>query len=164
MPTISYDQSAIIMTERFAIQRVMINRGPVMRSTKELFTNIRRMSSPKGLTEEDYHEIEFPSYMKSIMDERGIKPSELIVQMNMEKSYFYQILKGRRAPGRDFLIHLSFLLKLNLDETQRLLKIANRPPLYPRIRKDAAVIYAITHKMTYEKYEALIASLEEEHD
>ena len=32
--------------------------------------------------------------------------------MNMEKSYFYQILKDRRAPGREFLIHLSFLLKL----------------------------------------------------
>lgn len=50
---------------------------------------------------------------------------------NMEKSYFYQILKGRRAPGLDFLIKLAFVLKLNLDETQRLLKIANRQPLYP---------------------------------
>lgn len=135
-----------------------------MRSTRELFTNIRRMSSPKELEKDDFDEIGFPTYLKAVMNERGIRPSDLIVQMNMEKSYFYQILKGRRAPGRDFLIHLSFLLKLNLDETQRLLKIANRPPLYPRIRKDAAVIYAITHKMTYEKYEALIASLEEEHD
>lgn len=147
--------------EYFVIE---IHRGPVMRSTRELFTNIRRMSSPKELEKDDFDEMGFPTYLKAVMNERGIRPSDLIVQMNMEKSYFYQILKGRRAPGRDFLIHLSFLLKLNLDETQRLLKIAKRQPLYPRSKKDAAVIYAITHKMNYEKYEALIDSLEGEHD
>ena len=111
-----------------------IPRGPAMRTTRELFTNIRRMVSPKELDKEDFDDMDFPAYLKNVMNERGIKPSDLIVQMNMEKSYFYQILKGRRAPGRDFLIHLSFLLKLNLDETQKLLKIANRQPLYLKKR------------------------------
>ena len=83
-----------------------------MRTTRELFTNIRRMESPKELDKEDFDDVDFPAYLKNVMNERGIKPSDLIVQMNMEKSYFYQILKGRRAPGREFLIHLSFLLKL----------------------------------------------------
>ena len=133
-----------------------------MRTTRELFTNIRRMASPKELDKEDFDDVDFPAYLQNVMNERGIKPSDLIVQMNMEKSYFYQILKGRRAPGREFLIHLSFLLKLNLDETQRLLKMANRQPLYPRLKKDAAVIYGITHKMDYEEYEELLQSLEHE--
>ena len=131
-----------------------------MRTTRELFTNIRRMTSPKELDKEDFDDVDFPAYLKNVMNERGIKASDLIVQMNMEKSYFYQILKGRRAPGREFFIHLSFLLKLNLDETQRLLKMANRQPLYPRCKKDAAVIYGITHKMDYEEYEELLQSLE----
>ena len=131
-----------------------------MRTTRELFTNIRRMASPKELDKEDFDDVDFPAYLKNVMNEWGIKPSDLIVKMNMEKSYFYQILKGRRAPGREFLIHLSFILKLNLDETQRLLKMANRQPLYPRLKKDAAVIYGITHKMDYEEYEELLQSLE----
>ena len=38
----------------------------------------------------------------------------------MEKSYFYQMLKDRRAPGREFLIHLSFLL--NLIQRQQITK------------------------------------------
>ena len=135
-----------------------------MRTTRELFTNIRRMASPKELDKEDFDDVDFPAYLKNVMNERGIKASDLIVQMNMEKSYFYQILKGRRAPGREFLIHLSFLLKLNLDETQRLLKMANRQPLYPRLKKDAAVIYGITHKMDYEEYEELLQSLEHEQE
>ena len=135
-----------------------------MRTTRELFTNIRRMASPKELDKEDFDDVDFPAYLKNVMNERGIKPNDLIVQMNMEKSYVYQILKGRRAPGREFLIHLSFLLKLNLDETQRLLKMANRQPLYPRLKKDAAVIYGITHKMDYEEYEELLQSLEHEQE
>lgn len=134
-----------------------------MRSTRELVTSIKRMSSPNELSREEFSVIDFPSYIKELMNEHNIKPRELIVQLNMEKSYFYQILKGRRAPGRDFLIKLAFVLKLNLDETQRLLKIANRQPLYPRVKKDAAAIYAISHKMNYEKYEELIDSLEVEH-
>lgn len=134
-----------------------------MRSTKELLTNIRKMSSPSDLFQESFTEVDFPTYLKEVMKERNIKPRDLILQLNMEKSYFYQMLKGRRAPGRDILIKLSFLLKMNLDETQRLLKIAGRQPLYPRNRKDAAAIYAITHKMNYERYEALMESLEGEH-
>ena len=134
-----------------------------MRSTKELFTNIRKMSSPSDLFQESFTEVDFPTYLKEVMKERNIKPRDLILQLNMEKSYFYQVLKGRRAPGRDILIKLSFFLKMNLDETQRLLKIAGRQPLYPRNRKDAAAIYAITHKMNYERYEALMESLEGEH-
>lgn len=135
-----------------------------MKTTRELVTNIRHMSSPRDLSGEEYEEVDFPTYLKELLQDRGIKSRDLIVKLNMEKSYFYQILKGRRALGRDFLIHLSFLLKMNLDETQRLLKIANRQPLYPRVKRDAAAIYAITHKMPYEKYEELIESLEGEQD
>lgn len=135
-----------------------------MRSTRELLTSIRRMSSPDGLSREDYEELDFPTYIKMVMNERNLKPRDLIVKLNMEKSYFYQILKGRRAPGRELLLKLSFIFNMNLDETQRMLKIANRQPLYPRNRKDAAAIYAITHKMDYDEYEALLNSMEVEQD
>lgn len=134
-----------------------------MRSTKELVTSIKRMLSPSELSDEEFSGIDFPTYMKQVMDEKNVKPRELIIQMNMEKSYFYQILKGRRAPGRDFLIKFAFLLRMNLDDTQRLLKIANRQPLYPRNKKDAAAIYAITHKLNYKRYEELLNSLEDDH-
>ena len=134
-----------------------------MRSTKELVTSIKRMLSPSELSDEEFSGIDFPTYMKQVMDEKNVKPRELIIQMNMEKSYFYQILKGRRAPGRDFLIKFAFLLLMNLDDTQRLLKIANRQPLYPRNKKDAAAIYAITHKLNYKRYEELLNSLEDDH-
>ena len=135
-----------------------------MRNTKELITNIKRMSSPDELLKEDYREIDFPTYIKEEMKEHNIKPRDIIVQLNMEKSYFYQIMKGRRAPRRDFLLKFAFLLHMNLDETQQLLEIAHRTPLYPRNKKDAAAIYAITHKMNYEQYETILETLEDEHE
>ena len=49
-----------------------IPRGPAMRTTRELFTNIRHMSSPKELEKEDFDEIDFPAYLKAVMNERGV--------------------------------------------------------------------------------------------
>lgn len=131
-----------------------------MKSTRELFTNIRRMKSAEDLSGEDYSGVELSSYLKELMEEHHLKPKDLIVKLYMEKSYLYQILKGRRIPNRDFLIQFSFLLQLNLVETQRLLAIAGRQTLYPRNRKDAAIIYAITHHMSLEEYQAFIEALE----
>ena len=48
-----------------------------------------------------------------------------------------------------------------MEETQRLLKIAGRQPLYARERRDAAVLYALTHGLTVEKTDALLESLGE---
>ena len=59
-----------------------------MRTTRELFTNIRRMTSPKELDKEDFDDVDFPAYLKNVMNERGIKASDLIVQMNMKNPIF----------------------------------------------------------------------------
>lgn len=130
-----------------------------MKSTKELITNIRCMKSRKDLFGEDYSKIELSPYLKEQMKEHHLKPKDLIVRLNMEKSYLYQILKGRRVPSRDFLIRFAVLIRLNVDETQRLLSIAGRQPLYPRNRGDAAIIYAITHRMSLEEYQDFIDTL-----
>lgn len=135
-----------------------------MKNTRELLTSIRRMSSPDSLQSDDYKDIDFPTYINGIMKENNIKPTDLILHLNIEKSYLYQILKGRRAPGREFLIDFSIYIGLTLDDTQRLLKIGQRQPLYPRNRKDAAIIYAITHKMNLEKYKDFISTMENSND
>ena len=67
-----------------------------------------------------------------------------------------------RTPTRNFLLRLSLLLRLSESETQRLLKIAGRPPLYARKRRDAAVLYGLIHGLTVEETDALLHSLNEE--
>lgn len=135
-----------------------------LKNTRELFTDIRHMKSPENLESEEYRQIDHVTYIKQLMEEHEVKPKDLIIRLNVERSYLYQILKGRRAPGRDFLLRFARLLQLNLEETQRLLKIAQRQPLYPRNKRDAAIIYAITHKLKLEEFDSFIESLENEYE
>ena len=52
-------------------------------------------------------------------------------------------------------------LSLSLEETQRLLVLGSCGALYPGLRRDAAVIYALSHDLSPEETEELLASLPE---
>lgn len=90
-------------------------------------------------------EVNLPKRLKKMMNEKGFCTTELIQKTNIEKSYFYQILNGRRTPSRDKLLRIAFVMELNLSETQKLLLAADKSILYPRRRRDAALISCI-HK------------------
>ena len=79
----------------------------------------------------------------------------------MSKSYGYQILRGERVPGRDILLRTALALGLSLKETQRLLAVGGCGALYPRVRRDAAVIFALNQKMSLLQAEELLSSLPE---
>lgn len=53
-------------------------------------------------------------------------------------------------------------MHLTLDETQYLLKLALRGELYPRNRRDAALIYCIQHKLNLIDTELMLDQLGEE--
>ena len=50
---------------------------------------------------------------------------------------------------------------LSLKETQRLLAVGGCGALYPRVRRDAAVIFALNQKMSLLQAEELLSSLPE---
>ena len=87
--------------------------------------------------------------------------SEWIAAADISKSYGYQVLRGERIPGRDILLRTALSLSLGLKETQRLLMLGGCGALYPKIRRDAAVIFALNQKMTLLETEDLLASLPE---
>ena len=80
---------------------------------------------------------------------------------DVSKSYGYQNLRGERVPGRDILLRTALSLGLSLKEAQRLLAVGGCGALYPRVRRDAAVIFALNQKMTLLQAEELLASLPE---
>ena len=82
--------------------------------------------------------------------EKGLAHADIIRKLNVERSYGYQILNGKRVPTRIQIIKLSFLLKLTLEETQKLLKAAKKEILYARNMTDAKAIYAIEHNLDFD--------------
>ena len=85
----------------------------------------------------------FTRYIRKLIHTKKKSASLLIRKTNIEKSYFYQILNGRRKPGRDKIILIAIALGLTKDETQKLLKIGKEGSLYAKDKRDIVIQYCI---------------------
>lgn len=133
-----------------------------MKSTEELIKLLENIDIEEFKKEEAFQNIDFPAYLNEILNQHNLQAKDIIMKLNMERSYAYQILNGRRKPTRNFLIRISFLCKLSVDDTQKLLSAANRPILYPRNRFDAAVLYCIQHRLSEDELNELLKDIKEE--
>jgi transcriptional regulator with XRE-family HTH domain len=102
-----------------------------------------------------------PSYLTELLQVHGYTIAQVIQRANLSKSFVYQIFSGARVPNRDILIRIAFAIKLNLEETQRLLTISCRGALYPRIRRDAAIIFCLQKRCTLEQTSELLEEIGE---
>ena len=132
-----------------------------MKSTKELEHQIRESTTAQALAGDDYVSPSLPIYLNSLLHRHGLTIQDVVVACNLDRSYSYQLFNGTRRPSREFLLRLALLLKLGEEEAQRLLKIAGRQPLYARNRRDAVVLYALTHGLTAKKTDELLEELGE---
>lgn len=85
----------------------------------------------------------FLCYFQNLPEVQTMDEAELIRKSGIERTYGYQILNGRRAPGRDKIIALCLAAGVALKETQRSLEAAGLAPLYSRSRRDAVLIYCV---------------------
>ena len=72
----------------------------------------------------------------------------LAKQSGISEVYLHQVFSGRRTPSRNRLLCLCFGLGASVDEAQDLLRHARLAPLYSRDRRDAIVIFGLSHNMT----------------
>ena len=104
----------------------------------------------------------FDPTQRELLRRHNRSVQDVVVACGLDRSYGYQLFNGTRKPTRNFLLRLALLLKLGEAGTQRLLKIAERQPLYARNRRDAAVLYGLTHNLTADETQELLAGLGEE--
>ena len=127
-------------------------------TTSKLLTMIRGAETFEEATE--YHararDPVFSETLYETMTQRGLTPAEVIRMSGIERSYYYHILNGNRMPGRNVVLRLGFCLKLNLNEMNHMLTLAGLSALYPRIRRDAALIFAVQHKYTMQQANDLL--------
>ena len=94
-----------------------------------------------------------PDYLQQLLDERGLRRPEVVRQAGINPTFGYQIFVGQRNPSRNKLLQLAFAMKLSLRETNRLLRAGGCNELYCKNRRDAIVIFAISHGYTLQKTE-----------
>ena len=96
---------------------------------------------------------ELPEVLSRYIKEKEMTKADVIRALNVARNYGYQILNGTRPVTRNILLQISLILKLDIDQINYLLRLAEKPQLYVRNIVDARVFYAVKHNMGY--YEAL---------
>ena len=102
------------------------------------------------LTENDasFRDVPLQEAIQRILDEKGMSKAQLAKQSGISEVYLHQLFSGRRFPSRSRLLCLCFGLGATVDEAQSLLQQARHAPLYSRDRRDAIIIFALSHHMT----------------
>ncbi len=102
------------------------------------------------LTENDasFRDVPLQEAIQRIFDEKGMSKAQLAKQSGISEVYLHQLFSGRRFPSRSRLLCLCFGLGATVDEAQSLLQQARHAPLYSHDRRDAIIIFALSHHMT----------------
>ena len=102
------------------------------------------------LTENDasFRDVPLQEAIQRIFDEKGMSKAQLAKQSGISEVYLHQLFSGRRFPSRSRLLCLCFGLGATVDEAQSLLQQARHAPLCSRDRRDAIIIFALSHHMT----------------
>jgi hypothetical protein len=101
----------------------------------------------------------FHVYITDLCSSQGKVPEQVIRQAAIERSYGHQLFNGTRKPSRDKVIQLAFGLELDLEGTQKLLQIAQKNPLYPKIKRDAAILYCINNQKDILETQSVLLNL-----
>lgn len=132
-----------------------------METTSTLFHRLRSRKSGQALLKQEQTAPSCGQILRELLENGKLSAPEWIACTDISKSYGYQILRGERTPGRDILLRTALALQLSLKEAQRLLAAGGCGTLYPRVRRDAAVIFALNQKMSLLETEELLSSLPE---
>ena len=92
----------------------------------------------------EIRDVSFVDYINEILLEKDLEKSDIIRDAQIPRTYAYQIFQGSKQAGRDKILQLAIAMKLNLEETYRLLTVAHHNHLYAKQQRDAILIFGIS--------------------
>lgn len=85
--------------------------------------------------------------------------TKVISQIDIKGSQGNAILRGKSQTTLEIYVQIALALELDIKKTQHMLAIAQQGGLHPRIRKDAAAIFAINHGYSVQEYKDFLREL-----
>ncbi|MBR2571348.1 MAG: hypothetical protein IKE30_04390 [Clostridia bacterium] len=128
-------------------------------TTSRLLSRIRAAGSPQEAVawHDAYGDPLLKDTLYMLMQKNSLQPRDVILECGLERSYFYHILSGHKRPSRNMMLRIGFCVRADYEEMNHLLRLSGVSSLYPRIRRDALIIYAIQQKLSMEAANALLA-------
>lgn len=132
-------------------------------STSKLLSGIFQASALSDFLETQAEALALPTlpeYLSALCEEKGVMRSVVIRRAGINRSFGFQLFQGTKNPSRDKMLQIAIGFGLGYDETQALLKIAHQSPLYPRIKRDAALIYCLNKHLSFTDTQAMLSGLD----
>lgn len=103
-------------------------------------------------------------YLNELLEKKeNLTKSKIIKSTSLSESCIYDIFRGEKSnPSRNKLLQIAFAMSLDLETTQKLLKIAKVGILYPRIKRDSIIIFALNKNLDFFECENLLEQAEVE--
>jgi hypothetical protein len=101
----------------------------------------------------------FHKYIRNLCTTKNILPKTVSEKAQIEYNYGLQLFKGIRKPSRDKVIQLAFGFEMDIAKTQKLLTVARKSVLYPKIKRDAVIIYALKHSYNIQDTQTMLFEL-----
>lgn len=132
--------------------------------TQEIMNKLQKEKDIAKFTKENeavFLERPLIEYLEMLLQRSGMKKADIIKKAGLTPVYGYQIFDGRREPKRDKVIQLAIGFSLSMEETQKLLKKAGHNELYPKVKRDVLLIYAVNNGMDIDAVENLLYQMGE---
>lgn len=97
------------------------------------------------IAKDEVGERSLSEYLNALLKEKGLKRAAVVRAAGLNETFGYQIFTGARRASRDNLLKIAFALGLSLREANRLLKAGGANELYCKNRRDAIIIFALSH-------------------
>ena len=108
------------------------------------------------ITSTNFSDLSLPNFFQNICKEKGISKSDLIKNAEIDRTYGYQILNGTKKPSRDKLLNLCISASLDIEESNKALKLGNVGQLYPKNPRDSIIIFGINKKLNLFQIDELL--------
>lgn len=132
-------------------------------STNTLLDGIFKASTLDNFIQEHEDALRVPTlsaYLGALCRGKGMLRAEVVRRAGIDRSFGFQIFQGTRNPSRDKVIQLAVGFGLDYEQAQALLKAAQKSALYPRIKRDAAIIYCLNKHLSFTDTQAVLSDLQ----
>ena len=125
------------------------------KTTSQLWETLTNNNSIDKYIEENKEEMietDLCSYLNLLLESCKYTKSEIFKRGNLQQSYGYHLFAGtKNNPSRNHLLQIAFGMELDLEKTQRLLRVCGLSELYPRNKRDSIIIYCINNGHSLEE-------------
>ena len=145
MVTISFLFDDFIIAEEMLMSEISTDElNKILKSTHVTGVDAFLSDNKESLITSDRP---FCDYMREKIHENGLRQQDIFLDADISEKYGYKLLsEEKRTRQRDVILRICYASGLNLDETQKALRLYRMPELYSKIKRDALLMIAFNER------------------